>query len=93
MISVLRPIAGVDNSKFNPIVRLIKCPAQVKLSPRNDKTMRSELRKNNETMVEAVLKHNSDSISRVPLPKKFSEKEIQVIEPYKSRMNSMDLER
>jgi hypothetical protein len=27
LISVLRPIAGVENSKFHPIVRQIKCPA------------------------------------------------------------------
>ena len=47
LISVLRPIAGVENSKFHPIVRQIKCPAQVKISPRNDNMIRSALRKNN----------------------------------------------
>jgi len=52
-ISVLRPITGVESSKFNPIVRLIKCPAQVpKISPRAINITRCELQKNAEFSVE-----------------------------------------
>lgn len=36
LISVLRPITGVENSKFHPIVRQIKCPANIKISPRHE---------------------------------------------------------
>lgn len=92
-ISVLRPIAGVENSKFNPIIRMIKCPAQVKISPRADKLLRDELRKNNEELVETILKHNPAEIKRFSPPRDLAEKQVQVMEPYKSRMNSMDLER
>jgi len=31
---VLRSIAGVDNSKYQPIIKRINCPAQIKISPR-----------------------------------------------------------
>ena len=52
LIRVLRPIAGVENSKFHPIVRQIKCPAQVKNSPRAKDVIRTALMKNNGSVIE-----------------------------------------
>jgi hypothetical protein len=52
LIRVLRPIAGVENSKFHPIVRQIKCPAQVKNSPRSKDVIRTALMKNNGSVIE-----------------------------------------
>lgn len=72
---MLRPIAGVENSKFHPIVRQIKCPAQVKNSPRAANFIRTALRKNNEATIEQVLKANSD-IRRVEPTKEHREIEM-----------------
>lgn len=96
-ISVLRPINGVESSKFHPIVRLIKCPAQVpKISPRSLNVTRSELRKNAAFKLSQMLKFNPTEIKRVSPARVTEEKEIQcVVEqpPQKSLINSADLER
>lgn len=93
LISVLRPISGVENSKFHPIVRQLKCPAQIKLSPRSENAIRTAMRKNNSTNIEQVLTNNAENIKRVSPTKPVAEKEVQATEPTKTRMNSMDLER
>ena len=93
LISVLRPISGVENSKFHPIVRQLKCPAQVKLSPRSENAIRCAMRKNNTAHIEQVLNNNTENIKRVSPAKPVTDQEVQATEPTKTRMNSMDLER
>jgi hypothetical protein len=46
-------------------VREIKCPPQVKLSPRPEKILRSTLREQNERNVESVIKNNSQIVKKV----------------------------
>ena len=67
----------------------------MKVSPRTENFIRTALRKNNEHVIESVLKCNSD-IRKTEAPKEQKEMEIQTDEikiPEKSRINPMDLER
>ena len=63
LLSVLRPLKGIEQSKYQPIIR--KLPCKVNLSPSVQLPLKKFLRQNEAEMIDEIVNFNADKVRKV----------------------------
>lgn len=84
VLTVLRPLKGIDQSKYQPIIRTLP-QVKINLSPYKDHVPLKEiLRKSESDLVDQVVNFNASKVKKIA---QVADREVQVTQSLQAELN------